>query len=114
MGIGYIYDRVLDEGIDALRDLFENIENDDNNFYLLLDNYTSYKRTSDESWNSFIEKNNGIWVGKAFLEQEEIICNKKYKYDGNESFKGLSYVVKDGEYEVIKDFSAGLKEGSYE
>ena len=101
-GIGYIYDRVLDEGIETLFKIFNNEYKLENSFFILSDNYTSMKRLENETWYTNMNNKNGIWINQGIANQNIIKINDLKVYDANEEFNGLSYNIKNGEYEVIK------------
>lgn len=102
IGIGYIYDKVLDEGINALYEIFNNVDKYQNSYFVLIDNLSSYKRIMTETWYRNIKNTNGIWIGKNFEVQTAIKVDHILKSDANEEFNGLGYVVEDGKYRVIK------------
>ena len=64
IGIGYIYDKVLDEGIDALFSIFNNLNSYKNSYFIFVDNYSSYKRIMKEKWYDTVNNKSGIWIGK--------------------------------------------------
>ena len=49
-GIGYIYDKVLDEGIAALFNIFNNPQLVPNSSFILSDNQNSIKKLENEAW----------------------------------------------------------------
>ena len=101
-GIGYIYDRVLDEGIETLFKIFNNEYKLDNSFFILADNYTSMKKLENEEWYKKQNINNGIWIDQGINIQNIIHISDIKTYDANEEFNGLAYNIKDSNYEVIK------------
>ena len=101
-GIGYIYDRVLDEGIEKLFKIFNNEYKLDNSFFILSDNYSSMKKLENEEWYKKLTINNGIWIDQGINIQNIIKADNITVYDSNEEFNGLAYNVKDSKYEVIK------------
>ena len=101
-GIGYIYDRVLDEGIETLFKIFNNEYKLNNSFFILADNYSSMKKLEEEKWYKKQSINNGIWINQGINVQNIIHVDNIKIYDANEEFNGLAYNVKDNKYEVIK------------
>ena len=101
-GIGYIYDRVLDEGIEKLFKIFNNEYKLDNSYFILADNYTSLKRLENEVWFKKITTKNGIWLDTGIASQDILTINDLKNYDANEEFNGLALNINDGEYELIK------------
>lgn len=110
LGVGYIYDKVLDEGIDKLFSILDNLNNLQNKHFIFADNYSSYKRIMKEDWYSKIVNNkSGIWIGKGVDIQNAIKFNSMSLSDVNENFKGLAYVSNNEIYHVIK--SLGTEDG---
>ena len=101
-GIGYIYDRVLDEGIETLFKIFNNEYKLPNSYFILSDNYVSMKKLENETWYKNININNGLWIGNGFETQSVIKADNIKVYDSNEDFNGVAFNIKDGKYEVIK------------
>lgn len=112
-GIGFIYDRVLDEGIQKLFDLFEGKYNLPNSYFILSDNAISMRKLEQEVWYQKDTRTNGIWFGSGFNEQTIIHAKDIKNYDVNRSFNGMAYIVKDGEYEVVKSIGAVEQRGGY-
>lgn len=111
LGLGYIYDKVLDEGIEILFSIFKNLQRYTNNYFIFVDNYSSYKRIMKEEWyHQVVQNENGIWVGKGIELQKAIRVPTLTMSDMNEDFRGLAYVVNGSNYQVIK--SLGTQEGS--
>jgi len=114
MGLGYIYDKVLDEGINTLFSIFQSINNFKNSYFVFMDNYATYKKIMNESWYSnVVNSNDGIWIGKGVDIQKAIHVNELNTSDVNEEFKGLAYVVRNNEYELIKCLTVEEGGGSY-
>ena len=101
-GIGYVYDRVLDEGIETLFKIFNNEYKLNNSYFILADNYTSMKKLENEAWFKKQTTKNGIWIGQGLNTQTIIPANDIKTYDANEDFNGLAYNINEGNYEVIK------------
>lgn len=111
VGIGYVYDKVLDEGIEALFSIFNNLQSYKNSYFIFVDNYSSYKRVMREKWYSTINSNSGIWIGKDVDVQTAIKINNMKKCDSSEEFSGISYGIKDGEYFLMKCIGTHSEEG---
>ena len=101
-GIGYVYDKVLDEGIEILFKIFNGEYNLPNSHFILADNYTSMKKLENETWYKKQIIKTGLWISQGVNTQTIIKTNDVKIYDANEEFNGLAYNIKDGEYEVIK------------
>ena len=111
LGIGYIYDRVLDEGIEALFKVFSNISNINNSYFVFVDNYSSYKKVMQEKWfSSAVNTNDGIWIGTGVDTQDAIKFNNMTKTDINENMNGICYVANNSTYKVIKGIGSAKKE----
>ncbi len=109
VGIGYLYDKVLEEGIEKLSSIF--IEQDKliNSHFILIDNYTSYRKIINEKWYHSISHHNGIWVGKGIDIQTIFQINSLSKSDITNNVKTVIYTIENGNYQVIK--SIGNNEG---
>ena len=101
-GIGYIYDRVLDEGIEKLFKIFNNEYKLDNSYFILADNYSSMKKLENEAWFKKIPVKNGVWLDTGIANQDILSVNDLKPYDANEEFNGLTFNINDGNYELIK------------
>ncbi len=111
-GIGYIYDKVLDEGIFELSNLLCGSYGLVNTYFVLVDNYSSFRKLEKEAWYNLIPANTGIWVGKGVNVQKAIQFNDLKNSDAEDLFSGIVYSVVNGEYRVIK--GVGGKEDNYE
>lgn len=111
VGIGYIYDKVLDEGIEALFRIFTNLDSYSTSYFIFLDNYSSYKRVMKEKWYISINNKSGIWIGKDVDIQTAIKINSLSKSDAIENFKGVAYAVDNSEYKLIKSIGVESEEG---
>ena len=111
IGIGYIYDKVLDEGIDALFSIFNNLNSYKNSYFIFVDNYSSYKRIMKEKWYDTVNNKSGIWIGKDVGIQTSIKIPNMKKCDASEDFNGVSYAIIDGEYSLMKCIGTHNEEG---
>lgn len=103
LGVGYVYDKVLDEGIAKLFEIFSNLDNFPNRHFIFADNYSSYKRIMKEDWyKQAVDNSYGIWIGKSVEIQKAIKFSSMSLSDINEDFKGLAYVSNSQTYQVIK------------
>ncbi len=114
IGIGSIYDRVLDEGIASLFNIFNNKEQSSNNYFIIIDNYISYRKIINEQWYQSLEHNNGIWYGNGIEMQNIIEIEKLQKSDISEITKDTLFVVENGNYKVVKTMSNKEEDGYYE
>ena len=104
-GISLIYDKVLDEGINSLFEMLRNIDNYPNTYFILCDNYASFRKTMREDWYINSSINNAIWIGKNVDTQDVIKLNKVNKCDLYES-NNYVYVISADNYEILKGIGA--------
>lgn len=102
LGIGKIYDNVLDEGIAKLFSIFKNAKNYRNVSFILMDNYASYKKISNEDWFVNRENNPGIWLGEDIKVQNIFDIKNLTRSDFDEDFPGLAYSFENDSYQVFK------------
>lgn len=113
-GISYIYDKVLDEGIESLRDIFNHLEKYPNSYFIFADNYPSYRKISKENWyEKAVDKENSIWVGQGLELQNIIPIHKINKADTNDIAPGTIFKIYNGEYSVIKGIDNRNEGGLY-
>ena len=112
-GVGFIYDRVLDEGIQKLFDMFAGKIKLPNSYFILADNLVSMRKFEKEGWYQSINRKSGIWVGNKFNEQSIINVDNPKNYDANLDYYGLAYNVVDGQYTVIKSIGAIEQRGGF-
>jgi len=112
LGIGKIYDNVLEEGIELLYKIFSNIENIRNCSFIIIDNYTSYKKITNELW--YKNRNNitGLWYEEDIETQNIFDTSKLSRTDLTEDFPGLAYYFHNDSYQVIK--SVGITGEEYD
>ena len=113
VGIGYIYDKVLDEGIKVLSDILLKSNYFTNSYFILIDNYNSYRKIIKEKWYQNNSNNNGIWVGKGVELQNIIKLNSLNKSDVIGDLKGMIYTINQGDYKVIKGLGNSEGEDQY-
>jgi len=107
-----IYDNVLEEGIELLYKIFSNIENIRNCSFIIIDNYTSYKKITNELW--YKNRNNitGLWYEEDIETQNIFDTSKLSRTDLTEDFPGLAYYFHNDSYQVIK--SVGITGEEYD
>ena len=110
IGIGRIYDKVLDEGIEKLFKIFNSVESFTKSSFILIDNYSAFKKSMNEPWYSKIEPHTGVWVGADIENQTAIKCPNITKSDLNEDFNSIVYVSNNGSYTVLKGIGAEPEE----
>jgi len=103
IGIGRIYDKVLDEGIEYLFKIFENVGAYKKSSFIIIDNYSAFRKTMEENWyKTHVNKNVGIWVGPDIENQQAINHDKLTKGELNEDFNGIIYCSNENENVVLK------------
>lgn len=113
IGIGYIYDKVLDEGIDSLFSIFNNLDRYQNSYFIFIDNYTSYRKIMKEKWYSNVNNTSGMWIGKDIDIQSAIKTNNMTKSIASESFRGVGYKIDHSKCTLIKCIGTE-KKGEYD
>ena len=101
-GLGNMYDKVLDEGIEVINKILFNSDKLTNLNFIILDDYSTFRRLSKEAWYSKLDRKNGIWLGEGVVDQELFEINNLMTCDAAEEFKGVSYIIKDSNYELAK------------
>ena len=102
IGIGRIHDKVLDEGIELLTKIFNNVEAFKKSSFILVDNYSAYRKITTEEWYKKVDPTKGIWVGADIGSQTIIKHPPITKADENEDFNGIVYAINTNEYKVLK------------
>ena len=103
IGIGRIYDKVLDEGIEYLFKIFDNVDAYKKSSFIIIDNYSAFRKTMDEEWyRKQVNKNVGVWVGTDIESQVAISYDKLTKGEINEDFNGIVYCSTDNENVVLR------------
>ncbi len=110
IGIGRIYDKVLDEGIEKLFNIFTNVDKFTKSSFIIVDNYSVFKKTMNEPWYSKIKQHTGVWVGADIENQTAIECPNITKGDINEDFNNIVYVSTGDSYAVLKGIGAEPEE----
>lgn len=103
IGIGRIYDKVLDEGIEYLFKIFDNVNAYKKSSFIIIDNYSSFRKTMEEQWyKKQVSKNVGVWVGPDIESQNAILYDKFTKGEISEDFNGIIYCVNKDESVVLR------------
>lgn len=110
IGIGRIHDKVLDEGVELLSKIFNSIDKFKKSSFIIIDNYSVFRKTMKESWYSKANPDKGIWVGADIESQNAITCPNISKGDINEEFNGIIYVTNGKDYEVLKGIGSRPEE----
>lgn len=113
-GISYIYDKVLDEGIESLRSIFNHLDKYPNSYFIFADNYPSYRKITKEDWyQKAVDQGNSIWVGQGLELQNIIPIQKIDKTDTNDVVPGTIFKISNGKYSVIKGIDNRNEGGLY-
>ncbi len=111
IGIGRIYDKVLDEGIESLFQIFDNVEQYTKSSFIIIDNFSIFRKTMKEVWyKKQVDSKKGIWVGADIENQNAIVCPNLSKSDSNEEFGGILYATNGNEYAVLKGLGSHPEE----
>ncbi len=102
LGIGKIYDTVLDDGIKELFTMFNSIDKYQKSKFVLIDNFQSFKRVINEKWYEKINKGTGIWLGEDIDIQSIITTRELTSNEINATVTGLLYNINDSDVEVVK------------
>lgn len=111
IGIGRIYDKVLDEGVETMFRIFQKVNQFKLSSFIIIDNYSIFRKTMEEDWyKENVHSNEGIWIGADIESQNAIVCPNITKSDLNEDFNGIIYVTCDGQYSVLKGIGSYSEE----
>ena len=110
-GLGNMYDKVLDEGIEVINKILYNSDKLSNLNFIILDDYSTFRRLSKEDWYAKLDKKNGIWLGDGVQDQELFEINNLMNCDASEGFMGVAYIIKDSNYELAKIIGTNHDEG---
>ena len=103
IGIGRIYDKVLDEGIEYLFKVLENSKAYKKSSFVIIDNYSAFRKTLNEDWyKKTVNSNKGVWIGADIENQIAIKFPQMTKGDVNEDFSGIIYSSLGDNYAVLK------------
>ena len=101
IGIGNKYDVFDDEEAKLFDEIMSNIDNLNNQSFIIFDNNDRFSKITEEPWYSNINKNY-IWQGKYIDSQNIFDISNINNYDLDETMDDLIYVINDDSYEVIK------------
>ena len=111
IGIGRIYDKVLDEGIEVLFNIFNNVEKYKKSSFIIIDNYSIFRKTMTEDWyKKQVDSSIGVWVGADIESQTAIHCPNLSKSDANEEFNGIIYASDGEKYGVLRGLGSYPRE----
>lgn len=113
IGIGRIYDKVLDEGIATLFNIFRNSDAFRKSSFVIIDNYSVFRKSMGEDWYKKVDPKKGIWVGPDIEVQTAISCPGISKGDVNEDFPGIVYASDGTKYSVMKGIGSRPDEGGF-
>ena len=100
IGPGNMFDVFDNDEKEMFNTIMKNIDNLQNQVFIIFDNNDRYSKVKDEEWFSNIDKNY-IWVGKYIDSQNIFDVSNISNYDLEEDMSGLIYDIKD-KYVVIK------------
>ncbi len=106
VGLGYIHDRVLDEGIAELFGILEKAQGFKNTYFVIVDNFASLRKISNEKFFENVSKTSGIWISNGVDVQNALTINNLSKGDIlAEENNVVGYVISNSEYRVCKCLS---------
>lgn len=106
VGLGYIHDRVLDEGIAELFGFLENVQKFKNTYFVIVDNFASIRKVSNEKFFDNVSKTSGIWIGTGVDVQNSFTIKDLNKGDViTEENNAVGYVINNSDYKVCKCLS---------
>ena len=102
VGLKDFLDGLTDPYKEKFSQFIENIKNK-KTYLIIIDNYNSYKKYTLEKWYlDNVDNSYGLWLGTGVNVQVVFNINNLTSEDANQDFNGLTYVIEDGEYHVIK------------
>lgn len=110
IGIGRVYDKVLDEGIETLFKILNNADSFKKSSFIIADNYSIYRKIMKEEWYQKVNTQVGVWVGADIESQTAITMPNLSKSDANEEFNGIIYASNGTEYSVLKGIGSRPEE----
>lgn len=114
VGVSYIRDKVLDEGVELFEEIFSNLNKYKNSYFIIADNYSSTKKVHNDIWfKKTINKNSGIWIGTGISNQDIFKIDNLTKNDSNEEFEGIGFLINNNNGNLIKTIGCSDKGGSY-
>ena len=102
IGIGNYKNALNEDEAKLLEEVITKTNTLKNNSIIILDNYSRYETIKDETCFQTVYQNKGLWVGSGFDEQEIFKVDELKSYDAEEAMQGLSYLVDNGKYNVVK------------
>jgi len=105
IGIGNYKNALNEDEAKLLEEVITKTNTLKNNSIIILDNYSRYETIKDETCFQNVYQNKGLWVGSGFDEQEIFKVDELKSYDAEEAMQGLSYLVDNGKYNVVKTVS---------
>ena len=110
IGIGRVYDKVLDEGIELLCDILQDVSVYDKTSFIIIDNYSAFRKAMKEEWYKNVDPKKGVWVGADVDVQTAIATSHMSKGDINEEFGGIVYASNGDQYAVLKGIGSHPEE----
>jgi len=105
IGIGNYQNALNNEEGKLLEEVITKANNLKNNSIIILDNISRYDTIKDIQCFQTLDYSNGLWIGSGFDEQEIFEIDDLKNYDVEESMPGLSYIVNNKKYKVVKTVS---------
>lgn len=103
---GEIKEKLSNNGLVIMNNLFNNVASIDNSYYVFIDSLDSMKKIQTEIWyQNSVDKNSGIWLGQGIADQLLINVNNVSLEHKKLKFNCLAFVINNGEYNIIKHVS---------
>ena len=102
IGAGQYKSHLSQGGVEIFQNIFSQLKNSKKSIYIMVDNYDNLRSLKLETWFSDYSTTSGIWLGPGFSSQSLFESEPIRSEDKKLNFTGLSFVVEDGKYKVIK------------
>ena len=102
IGAGQYKSHLSQGGVEIFQNIFSQLKNSKKSIYIMVDHYDNLRSLKLETWFSDYSTTSGIWLGPGFSSQSLFESEPIRSEDKKLNFTGLSFVVEDGKYKVIK------------
>ena len=109
IGAGQFKQKIPTSAQEKYNNIFNNIVNSKKTTYIFIDNYEKMRTLKLEKWFEYIDTQSAIWLGPEIESQSLITVNELSSEDKKLKFKGMAYIVENGQYRIIKTAMDGDK-----
>ena len=103
VGAGLLKTKLNEQGKAIVNNIFTNLPNLSNTYFILIDSYSSFRNLQTEIWyQSNADNTSGIWLGEEVNNQMAININDLSLEDRKKSFPYMAFAVNKGQYTIIK------------